>query len=323
LQAVPRFFPKQRKRIAALSNDREHPPSSFNVVSMSVHSLVAVAALVPALLFVGSWLVGDAVVRSPGKARAFTPAAPARDIGLRAADGLELAATCWPGARADSPGVLLLHGIYDSRADLAETADWLAAQGFAVLALDLRGHGRSARAPHSFGWNEALDARAGFDWLKTEQNGAPVGVLGVSLGGAAALLGASGPLPADAMILQAVFPDIRRATRNRIAAFLSSPVAVLLEPLLSWQSRWRFGIRPERLAPVNALPRVETPVLIVGGGADRYTPPHETWEMHAAAGGAKDILILAGLDHDQTSHVASQAYRERILGFFLSTLGAP
>jgi pimeloyl-ACP methyl ester carboxylesterase len=124
------------------------------------------------------------------------------------------------------------------------------------------------------------------------------------------------------LVLQAVYPDIRRAVRNRIAALLSYPIGFLLEPLLSYQSILRFDASPEALAPIRALSRFGGAVLIIGGGEDRYTPPDETREMFAAAAGPKDLLILGGLDHDQTSHVSSDEYRRKISSFFRSTLGA-
>src|SRR5215218_730181 len=181
-----------------------------------------------------SWVAGSAMVR--GESSLVPPAeGRARDFRIRTADGLNLAATYWPGRRPDSPAILLLHGVRSSRASTAPTAAWLAGLGYAALTLDFRGHGQSDLADRSFGLREASDARAAFDWLKRRQRGAPVAVIGNSLGGAAALLGPSGPLPADALVLQAVYPDIRRAIRNRIAARLTAAPAYVLEPLLSFQ----------------------------------------------------------------------------------------
>ncbi|MBL7660867.1 alpha/beta hydrolase, partial [Escherichia coli] len=79
--------------------------------------------------------------------------------------------------------------------------------------------------------DEGLDARAAFDWLKARQDGAKVAVVGVSLGGAAALIGRDGAVPADAMVLVAVFPDIRHAIYNRMAAVLTPVGGTLAEPL--------------------------------------------------------------------------------------------
>jgi pimeloyl-ACP methyl ester carboxylesterase len=242
---------------------------------------------------------------------------------IASADGVILAATYWPGRTQYAAGILLLHGNGGSRAMMAENAAWLANQGYAVLIFDFRGHGESTTATHSFGLRESADAAAAFAWLKRAQRGAPIGVIGVSLGGAAALLGENGPLAADALVLQAVYPDIRRAIRNRVAAQAGPPIAWLLEPLLSLQAFPRYGVWPDRIAPKAALRRYSGPVLVIGGGSDRYTPPEETREMAAAVPGQHAMWIVDGLDHGQVSGLANDAYRKRILAFFHRTLGSP
>jgi fermentation-respiration switch protein FrsA (DUF1100 family) len=157
--------------------------------------------------------------------------------------------------------------------------------------------------------------KAAFDWLKRQQRGSRVAVLGISLGGAAALLGEGGPIAADALVLQAVYPDIRHAIRNRIRAVAGPIPAVTLEPLLSYQSLLRFGVGPNRLSPLSALPRYSGPVLIIGGGADRYTPPAETRLMFEAARAPKRLWIIAGADHNEASGQTNNAYRERLADF--------
>jgi predicted alpha/beta hydrolase len=191
---------------------------------------------------VAIWLLGDALVR-PAASTVAQATAPARDLTLNAVDGLAIAATYWPGRTADSPAVLLLHGNGASRGQVAASAAWLAGQGYAVLTIDFRGHGESALVPRSFGLFESLDAEAALRWLRRKQHGAKVAVPGISLGGAASLLGEHGPLPADALILQAVDPDIRRAIRNRLADSIG-PMAWLAERALSLQSLPRYGVWP-------------------------------------------------------------------------------
>jgi pimeloyl-ACP methyl ester carboxylesterase len=269
-----------------------------------------------------SWAAGSAMVRGrPG----FVPPAeaPASDLRLRTGDGLVLAATYWPGRRPDSPAILLLHGVRSSRASTAATAAWLSGLGYAALTVDFRGHGGSDMAERSFGLREASDARSAFQWLKRRQRGAPVAVIGHSLGGAAALLGPSGPLPADALILQAVYPDIRRAIRNRIADRLGAAPAWLLEPLLSFQSKPRFGATPGDLSPLKALRGYPGPVFVIGGQEDRYTPPAETRALFEAAPGRKLLWLVPGKGHAAIGELRDEEYRGRIARFLQATIGPP
>jgi len=269
-----------------------------------------------------SWLIGSLLVRSTHSA--VEPArAPAQDLTIVTADGLSLAATFRPGRRDDAPAVLLLHGNGASREQTADNAAWLAERGYATLAIDFRGHGQSPASSHSFGWNESKDVRAAFAWLKEKEHGAPVALIGISMGGASALLGENGPVAADAMVLQAVYSDIRHSIRNRMASMISRGPATLFEPLLSVQSRLRFGVWPSRLSPLDALERYRGPVLIIGGADDPFTPPEETRRMFDAVPGPKTLWLAPGVNHDGISDLKSSDYRQQLLSFLERTIGTP
>lgn len=248
--------------------------------------------------------------------------APALDVRFKTVDGLTVAATYRPGSIPDAPAILLLHGNGGSRAAFVDEAAWLSQQGFATLALDFRGYGESSPSQHSFGLYEARDARAGFDWLKARQNGAKIGVIGSSLGGAASLIGDDGPLLADAFVLQAVYPDIRSAIRNRVSARLGKIVGTLGEPLLSYQSRFRLAVWPDRLAPVSAVALIKVPVFVIGGANDTSTLPDETRRVYAAVQAPKHLWIAPGLGHDETTIIHNEAYHARLLAFLSASLKA-
>jgi pimeloyl-ACP methyl ester carboxylesterase len=284
--------------------------------------LAAATALLLLLGMAASWLLGSILVR-PTPSQIPPPTPPGSDLTLRSSDGLDVAATYWPSRTAGGPAVLLLHGNNASRAATAANAAWLAGQGYAALAIDLRGHGESAVAPRSFGLYESRDAAAALAWLKNRRGHARVAIVGISLGGASALIGEKGPLPADALVLQAVYPDIRSAIRNRIAGILGHPPALLLEPLLSYQSHLRLGQPPSRFSPLRAIAAYKGPVLLIGGGEDHHTPPSEIRALYNAAPGPRSLWIAPGLNHPGVSDVRSQAYRARLLAFLRATVGPP
>lgn len=269
-----------------------------------------------------SWLVGSVGVRVarvlPNPRR--EPGPPAEPLVLTAADGSRIAASFWPGQSDAAPAILLVPGIGALHRKLAVNAAWFAVQGYAVLAIDLRGHGRSSPALHTFGWVESRDVHAAFAWLKTRQRGARVAVIGISMGGAACLLGPAGAVPADAFVLQAVFADIRKAVRSRIALFFGWPLAWLLEPLLSFQSKLRFGIWPARIAPLAVVTQLDRPVLVIGGGRDPFVPPAEALEFHEAAKDARGLWIAPRLGHNGISDTLGDDYRKRVLAFLRETI---
>jgi len=232
-------------------------------------------------------------------------------IELTTPDGVTIKGSYIAGPQENSPALLMLHGNGGSRAQFWRHLRVYNDAGFAVLAIDFRGHGQSQAKSKSYGVYESIDAYTAFDFLKIKQQGAKIGVLGLSLGGSAALIGDSGPLAVDAMILQSVFPDLRRAINNRVG---------LIEPLLSYQSYIRYGRSPDTISPVKAATQFEGAALLLGGDKDIYTPPSEIEEMHDAIKGPKAMCIVEGLNHAQMSGLNDDIYMQRTLTFFQETL---
>lgn len=283
---------------------------------------IAAVALLLVLVIAGSWSIASKI--AAGHASTVTQAAPLGErVQLKARDGISIAGTYWPGRTPSAPAVLLLHGVGASRNQTAPMAAALAARGYAALAIDLRGHGESTITDHSYGLDEGLDARAAFDWLKAKQHGGKVGVIGISLGGAAGLVGRDGPVPADALVLVAVFPDIRHAIYNRMASILTPIGGTLAEPLLSFQSLPRYGVWPGRIAPLTAIRDFRAPVFVIGGAKDRYTPPVETRALFEAAPNRKALWLVPGLSHGKVSSLHDAEWEQRLDAFLRGTLGAP
>lgn len=233
-------------------------------------------------------------------------------IELTTPDGVTIKGSYIAGPQQNSPAILMLHGNGGSRAQFWKHLHVYNQAGFAVLAIDFRGHGQSQAQSKSYGVYESIDAYTAFDFLKIKQQGAKIGVLGLSLGGSAALIGDYGPLAADAMILQSVFPDLRRAIGNR--------TGYILEPLLSNQSYIRYHRGPDTISPVKAAAKFEGAALILGGDKDIYTPPSEVEELYNAIKGPKSMWIVEGLNHAQMSALNDDAYMQRTLTFFQDIL---
>ncbi|KWF23472.1 alpha/beta hydrolase [Burkholderia ubonensis] len=129
---------------------------------------------------------------APATASSGSPAARAPRMGrLRTADGLELASYRWPagdGAAAPRATVALVHGLAEHAGRYDALAARLNAAGIDVLAVDLRGHGQS---PGKRAWVERFDGYLNdADALVDEaaRSGAPLFLMGHSMGGAVAAL---------------------------------------------------------------------------------------------------------------------------------------
>ena len=89
--------------------------------------------------------------------------------------------------------VILVHGMSSSRTaeyrgQFSDLVGVMYRSGFAVLSLDLRGHGQSDDGRLSFSINEHRDVLGAYDYLRAQGYGPRhIGALGISMGGASVL----------------------------------------------------------------------------------------------------------------------------------------
>jgi fermentation-respiration switch protein FrsA (DUF1100 family) len=207
--------------------------------------------------------------------------------------------------------VLLLHGVRANRLQMLARARFLHGQGFTVLLFDFQAHGESEGRNITFGYLEAKDARAAFELLRREAPGERIGVIGLSLGGGAAVLA---ELPADAMVLEAVFASFATAVENRLAMRLG-PLGRYLAPMLVWQVRPRLGFDPGALRPAERITQLRMPVLLIAGDADLHASLDEARLLYARAPEPKELWIVPGASHVDFHDHAGESYKRRVLDF--------
>lgn len=228
----------------------------------------------------------------------------AEPIELLAADGARLRGWLLPAAGvaqeaapAAGPALIYLGGN-------AEEVSWMLAEahrvpGRMLLAINYRGYGASAGAPHER--SLYADALAAFDWLATRPgvDAARIAVWGRSLGSGVATWVAA-HRPVEAVVLTSPFDSI-------------AALAALHQPLLA----------PLLTQPFDSLSRARTidaPMLALVGGRDTLVPPAHSERLVAGWRGPARIELLPVGGHGDLQ--ADPAYW-RAVARFLDAPGRP
>jgi uncharacterized protein len=267
-------------------------------------------------LAAGAFLVGG-MLAAPVPSSVGPPPPGFEEVHIPSRSGSTLAGWFRPGERGRGV-IVLMHSVRESRLTMLGRAGFLSRAGYSVLLFDFQAHGESPGKHLTFGWLESRDARAAVHYARSRCPGEPLGVIGSSLGGASAVLGEE-PLGADAVVLEAVYPDVEDAVRNRLRIYLG-PVGAPLAPLLLLQFRPWLGISPQNLRPVDHIQDLGAPVLIIGGTKDRHTTVAETRRLFEAAREPKELWLIEGAAHVDFHGFAGRDYEEWVLGFFGKTL---
>jgi dipeptidyl aminopeptidase/acylaminoacyl peptidase len=238
-------------------------------------------------------------------------------------DGLMIAGWYIP-YRSSHRAVVLVHGkdsirTREFRGDFVDLAAALHKSGFAVLMIDLRGHGQSDAARFGFGLRERRDVLGAVDWLKSQGfRPGSIGVLGVSMG-AASSIGAAVEEPAIGALVEdsgyaAIYPIIQKEWEevSRLPDFFLQPTLLIGRLLLG------YDITTAR--PVEEIDDIAPrPVMIIHGRADQLVPLDDAEQLRAANPGA-ELWVVPGAGHARAYNTDPRAYVERVAGFFRKNL---
>jgi alpha-beta hydrolase superfamily lysophospholipase len=211
------------------------------------------------------------------------------------ADGARERVHGWwiPGPDATASTLLYLHGARRNISDNLFRIQRLQRMGFAVLAIDYRGFGRSdGELPSEAQAYE--DAQAAWRHLRLlEPDARRRFVYGHSLGGAVA---------------------IELATRNDDVAGLI--VESTFTSMADMAEKMGYGglqlVLTQRFDSMAKVAAVKAPILFVHGTSDRFVPAEMSERLYAAAPEPKRLLLVENGNHGNASAVAFEKYRAAV-----------
>jgi len=220
----------------------------------------------------------------------------------------------WHVEAENSRGVIvLIHGLRGSRLAMLERAKLFHGAGYSIVMIDLQAHGESPGDHITLGHLEQHDVWAAVAFAREHHPEEPIGVLGISLGGASALL--ASPLEIDALVLESVYSTIDDAVHNRVKAQLGLLSTIPAELLLS-QLKPRLGISRSGLRPIDHLSDVGCPVFVISGTDDQHTTADETQRMFSVARDPKELWLVDGAAHEDLLLTTPAEYKLRVVDFF-------
>lgn len=232
---------------------------------------------------------------------------------------LELRGWWIPAARPASRCILVCHGVSANMGQFLGAAPFLHRAGFNVFFFDFRGHGASPGHTTSFGWHESQDVRAACKYLR-QRGQARVALYGFSMGGASANLSFHPRYARDAGFDSMVRAVVVDSTFARLAPLVAQQLGFLPRALrpglawtLSWCSLYEIGVRPEQIAPAQAVARIAPrPLLIIHGDEDRLIPLQQSRELFLAAHEPRRRVVVHGAGHCECRLPDPPAYEKLV-----------
>jgi uncharacterized protein len=239
-------------------------------------------------------------------------------------DQLQIAGWFIPNRGAER-AMILVHGRDASKqnaisGNLPRLAAELHAAGLAILMIDLRGHGESEGKRYTFGVHERRDVLGAVDFLD-ERGFAPgkIGVLGISLGGAAVIGAAVEEAAIGAVVVDSIFADIKMLIQPKWKVESGLPLFFLPGVFLMWQLLFGFDLR--KVKPVEELAKIlPRPILVLHSQVDEKV---DVAHAHVIKDAVPDIklVIFEGCNHAELFRDCPKDYLAALIPFLREKWG--
>lgn len=239
---------------------------------------------------------------------------------------LNLSAFFIPMEAADSPSVVIVHGLSGCKRLVTSLlpAGMLHRAGFQILVVDLRNMGDSDadNGLQAAGTKEYWDVLGAWDWLVNERGVLPehIGLYGYSLGGASTLIAAGQESRITAVWTDSAFADPVEVINAQLDTPLLSGFAALsvtMGHIISGDN-----LRAKR--PVNEVRNLtERRLFLVHGDVDTTILVEQAYQLETSAQAAQvdvQLWITTGSGHVESMFDYTEEYERRLITFFTTAL---
>jgi dipeptidyl aminopeptidase/acylaminoacyl peptidase len=233
-----------------------------------------------------------------------------QDVSYRTHDGMILRA--WYLAPQNDVVIILLPGLGGGRDGMLREGTILARHDYGLLMTETR----SCAHPEgqtTLGYYEAEDLQEAVTWVLDQPGVKHVGVLGYSLGGITATMGAAADERLEAVVAEGGFYDLAADVTNE-GGTNSLWERIMFQAILVC-FRLETGVNARDVSPISVIDRISPrPLLLIYGELE--TDETRPWEQLERAGEPKDLWIVPGAWHGGYLDVATEEWEQRVVAFF-------
>lgn len=244
-------------------------------------------------------------------------------ISFETSDGLKLAGLLVKRSEAQA-NVVICHGYKSAKELLYAYIDLF--PRWNMLLFDFRSHGQSEGEITSIGFHEYKDVIAAVRFLR-DQTGAsnvhklPLIVIGVSMGGAAALKAAERePGLCDAVIVDSTFAQLDNLVRKGFLKRSSLPYYPFF-PIIRQMFHYCAQFNLREVNPIESVKSISQPVLFIHSCNDSYISPKNAINLYNNASNKYSKLWIGPqCRHGLLHSYQSALYKKKVIKFLTQAL---
>ena len=248
------------------------------------------------------------------------------DITLKSFDGLNLTSTLIMNENPTNKFIVLVHGVSICYVGSLKYFDIFYKNGFNVLIVNQRRHGKSEGKYSTYGFYEKYDVNMWIEYLKSRfGNDIILGLHGESMGAGTVME----TIPLNDSI-KFVIEDcgysnfheligfqITHAYKNRLVRKILRPS--LLFANFFMKTKAKFSMK--KIVPIDIVASTSLPMMFVHGKEDYFVPWYMAVDLYKAkTKGYKELYLVEGAKHAEALEVNKILYEKKIMTFIEKAL---
>lgn len=248
------------------------------------------------------------------KRKEYMLAQPHEELYERSSDGLMLHAVYFP--QGDEKKVAICFHGYSSQcmSDYIGLSDYFFRNGYSMLLVDQRAHGKSEGEYVGFGCLDRMDAGAWIHWAVNHcGESAQIVLHGTSMGGATVLMTSSLNLPKQVkgIISDCAFTSPKEVFTHVLHSMYHIPAYPMMQ-IANRMSQKKAGYGLDECNAAREVRGAKVPILLIHGDADAFVPCSMCEEIAANCAPGTKKLIIHGAAHAESYYKDMETYEQAL-----------
>lgn len=248
------------------------------------------------------------------------------DITLKSFDGLNLTSTLIMNENPTNKFIVLVHGVSICYVGSLKYFDIFYRNGFNVLIVNQRRHGKSEGKYSTYGFYEKYDVNMWIEYLKSRfGNDIILGLHGESMGAGTVME----TIPLNDSI-KFVIEDCGYSNFHELIGFQITHeyknrlIRKILRPSLLFanffmKTKAKFSMK--KIVPIDIVASTSLPMMFVHGKEDYFVPWYMAVDLYKAkTKGYKELYLVEGAKHAEALEVNKILYEKKIMTFIEKAL---
>lgn len=240
---------------------------------------------------------------------------PKEEIEIEALDKLKLRGVFIEKFKESKRVVIIVHGYRVCFSSCLIFMDMFFRQGFNVLLVDQRAHGKSDGTFATYGYYEKQDLDLWVNYLRQRiGEEAIIGLHGQSMGGGTVLEYAAINKYVKFIVADCAYSDgisLIKHVFKKIKYLPMFPFIYFMNMRLIRKAK--FSIKD--ISPIKAISDKDIPIMFIHGSLDELVPSYMSEEMYRAKKGLKRLLIVEGAKHGTAYETNKELYEKEVESF--------